>query len=326
MRDKIFLSFLFVFFIFYFLFFILAKVIFAQQITLSVSPPLIETTIKPGKSILIAYTLQNLADPAVFKVKILPFTPKDHSGHIDLKSEFEGPVRFSLDNSVIKMNEPFMLKKEGQQLLLRLRIPEGAPEGDYYYTLLAETQPPPVADGVVGTAAKATVGANILITVSYNGKVDVKGKIFSFDILPRIKLGNLNVFDSNDKIPVALTVENEGKNLIKPQGEIVLRGNFGERAAYAIIPQNVLAMSKRIMQATPSAEICGTGTARCAPTTLILSGFFIGKYNLSANVNFGENSIAAMANVSFIALPLKVILGIIIAAGAGILIVKKIRD
>jgi hypothetical protein len=306
---------------------ILVKPAFAQQITLSLSPPLIEATIKPSKSILIAYNLQNLADPTVVKIKVLPFRPKDRLGQVELLADFEGPIQFSLDNSIIKMDEPFLLRtKETQQLLLKIRVPEGAPNGDYYYALLAETQPPPTLDGVSGGAAKVTVGANILVTVTESGNIDIKGKIFSFDVLSRLTLGKVKIFDSNDKIPVVLTVENEGKNLIKPQGEIVLRGNFGETATYDIIPQNVLALSKRVMQATPSAMIdSDTGELKFAPT-LILSGFFIGKYNLSADVNFGENSVKVMGDTSFIALPLKLILGIIVAVIVGIFIAKRLKE
>jgi uncharacterized membrane protein len=72
-----------------------------------------------------------------------------------------------LDNSKLKLGEPFVLKtNDFKQLLLRIRIPEGAPEGDYYYTLLAETQPPTALDGSSTSQAKVAIGANILVTVT----------------------------------------------------------------------------------------------------------------------------------------------------------------
>lgn len=299
---------------------IITRGVSAQQITLSLSPPLIETIIKPGKAILIAYNLKNIGDPTVVKAKILPFTPKDNYGNITIKDEFEGPVRFSLDNSLIQLDEPFTMKSgENQQLLLKIRLPEGAPEGDYYYTLLVETQTSPGLGGNTSSAARATIGANIIITVTESGNLDVKGKIGLFSTSGGFALGrNIKIFDSNDKIPVNLVINNLGKNVIKPKGEIILKGNFGERANYEILPQNILSASQRLITATPSAFIQGK------PTSLVLFGFFIGKYNLSANVGFtDEGPPTVFSTISFFAFPFKISLGLLSAVIIGIIIIKK---
>ena len=316
-------NFLFVFFIFYLLFFILARASIAQQISLGISPPLIELIIKPGKSVLIAYKLENFSDPTIISATVLPFEAKDSLGNIKIKDEFDGPVRFTLDNSEIKLGDSFFLKtRESQQLLLRIRIPEDAPEGDYYYTLLSQTQAPPIKDGQTSNRVEATIGSNILITVTNSGRLDINGKISLFDVLNQFKLKlfgrQLNFFESSDKIPVVLIVENNGKNVIKPEGEIVLWGNFGEKASYAILPDNILAGSKRLLSASSSAEID-------RPVTLLLSGFFIGQYKLSTTVNFGEGTPNLFASTSFIAIPLKLIIGILIAVVVGIFVIKKTR-
>ncbi len=296
----------------------------AQQISLSISPPLLKVFIKPGKAIMIAYKLENTGDPAIMSVKVLPFEARDNAGNIRIKNEFEGPIRFSLDNADLKFEQPFFLKtRDSQQLLLRMRVPDGAPEGDYYYTLLAESQPPPTLEGVGSAGAKATIGSNILITVTNSGRIDVKGKVAFFDVLSRYTFnffGNtLNIFDSNDKIPVVLIVENKGKNLFTPEGEIVMKGNFGEKAQYDIIPQNVLAESQRLMTASNSAEFN-------RPITLVIPGFFVGLYKLSTTLNFGENSPNIFASTSFIAIPFKLLIGFLIALIIGIFIVKRAKD
>lgn len=324
------------FLIFNFSVFLFGEKIFAQQVSLAIYPPLLEVFIKPGKSIMVAYNLQNYGDPVILSTKVLPFEPKDNLGKIKIKDEFEGPIRFSLDNADLKLNEPFFLKtREKQQLLLRIRVPEGAPEGDYYYTLLVETEPPTNLEGKASGRTKASIGSNILITVSSSGKVEVKGKIALFEVLPRYKLnlGNwqINIFDSGDKIPVVLIAQNQGKNLIKPDGEITLRGNFGETAKYQILPQNILAQSQRLLIATPSANIDCQGFKKppkyCQqPVSLLISGFFLGKYNLLTNIFFGENAPKIFAQTSFIALPFKLILAFVFAVLLGILIIKKINS
>jgi len=324
--------FLFVIFIFYFLFFIFSKDINAQSVSLSLSPPLVETVIKPGKSILIAYTIVNYADPVILSAKVLPFEPKNNLGQIKIKEEFEGPIRFSLDNSNLKLNQSFFLKtNEKEQLLLRLRVPEGAKEGDYYYTLIVESQPLTTQVEKSASFAKATIGANILITVTESGKIEIKPKIVLFEVLPRFRFSffgkKINFFDSTDPIPLILIIENQGRNLIKPEGEIILKGNFGEKAKFNLIPQNILSQSQRLIQATPSAEIDCSNLSKfraCqSPVSLTISGFFLGFYRLSTAVIFGENSPQISAATSFFAFPIKIFIGLILALTIGFFLIKR---
>ena len=289
----------------------------AQQVSLSLSPPLIELFIKPGKAVMVAYKLENLGDPTFLNLKILPFEAKDSLGNIRIRSEFEGPVRFSLDNSELSLGKPFFLKtNSSQQILLRIRIPENITDGDYYYSLLAETSPPTAIEGVGSARTKATIGSNILVTISNSGNIDIKPKITLFSTLGK-------VFDSSDKIPVVLTVVNKGKNMLKPEGQISLKGNFGETSKYDIISKNILAQSERLLEATPS-SLMDCRKRKCLfPTSLFLSGFFIGKYNLSTQIKFGENSPTIFASTIFYAFPFKIVAGILITVIIVIIIIKR---
>lgn len=316
-------------------FLLVAPIVRAQQITLSIYPTLLETVIKPGKSIMIAYRIGNLADPTVMKVRVLPFEPQGDTGNVIIREEESGPVRFSLDNTGLQLNDPFFLKtNESQQILLRIRIPEGAPEGDYYYTVLAETEPSPTVEGSTSSRARASIGSHILITVTSSGNRDIKGTVSFFDVLSRYTLHlfgrTVRLFDTFDAIPVVLKVSNKGSNVFKPQGTISLRGNFGETAQYDIIPYNVLRGSSRLLSATPSASVScpvRNGPSYCrTPTTLILSGFFLGKYTLSANVNFGEGTPNLYNSILFFALPFKFILIIGITTILALLVVKKVKE
>jgi len=293
----------------------------AQQVSLSLSPPLLELFIKPGKAIMVAYKLDNLGDPTFLNLKVLPFEAKDNLGNIRIKPEFEGPVRFSLDNADLTLDQPFFLKtNDSQQILLRIRIPENITDGDYYYSLLAETIPPTSSEGIGSARAKATIGSNILVTISNSGNIDIKPKIALFSTRGRL-------FDSSDKIPVVLTVVNKGKNMMKPEGQISLKGNFGETIKYDIISKNILAESERMIEATPSAiidcENLRTEQKCLFPTSLILSGFFIGKYNLSTEIRFGENSPTIFGSTIFYAFPFKIMSGIILASLIIVFIVSR---
>lgn len=296
----------------------------AQQVDLAISPPLLRTIIKPGKSIMVAYRLINYGDPTIITAKVRPFLAKDNFGNVAIDSEFSGPIRFSLDNANLEMEKPFFMKtNDSVQLLLQMRVPDGTPNGDYYYTLLAETSPPPVMEGIGSARTKASIGSNILITVTDSGAVDVKSKITLFDVISRFRfnlLGNpIRIIDSTDKIPVVLYIQNSGRNLFTPQGKIILRGNFGETADYDIVPQNVLAGSQRLVIATPSATFT-------SPTSLVLSGFFIGQYHLNANINFGENSPQIYASIAFIALPIKFTVAVLTTLIIAVVVIRRLRS
>jgi len=280
----------------------------AQVTSLSISPPLIETIIKPGKSILIAYTITNNGDPVILRPYISSFETKDN-GDIIIK-EAASPVRFSLDNADLALDQPFFLKGGGhQQILLRMRIPDGAPEGDYYHTLMVESQPPPLIEGISSSRNKMSLGSNILITVTDTGNLNLKGKIVLFNLIPRFKVNffgrTINIFDSSDKIPLVFTIRNTGRNVFKPEGEINLQGNFGEQAKYELIPVNILTNSQRLIAASPSADVKFN-----RPVSLVLADFFLGHYQLSANVKLGINTSILSASTDFVALPFRFIIAL----------------
>lgn len=303
---------------------VLSFPVFAQQVSLSLSPPLIELKIKSGKSLLIAYSLKNSGDPSTLTPYVLPFEPSGQLGNIALKDTFEGPIRFNLDNKNLKLNEPFFFKNNQEgQLLLRIRIPEGTPEGDYYYTLLVESKPSQATEGSTGSVATATIGSNMLITVTNDGATSVQSSVSEFSVLPHYKIKifgkTYNIYDSSDIVPVRLVVSNSGKNLITPQGTITLKGPLNSKSKYQILPQNILAESQRLLHATPSAQLNKT-------TSLNLKGFFIGKYDVNGQLNFGESTPTLISNVSFYGIPIKYAIGTILASIVIVVIIKKFKD
>ena len=232
---------------------VITKPVSAQQITLSMSPPIVEILVKPGKTLLIGYTVQNLGDPTALSVKIRTFSPQGDYGEMHIDPELISPIRFSLDNTDMQFEQPlFMKTRDTVQALVRIRVPEGTPEGDYYFTVMAETEPAPQIGGSSTSVAKATIGSNLLLTVTKSGRVEVKGRIALFQITPdftfRMFGREYQVVESGRKIPVDLVVQNLGKNRIKPQGEVVLRGPLGQKTAYSLFSQNVLADSSRLLE------------------------------------------------------------------------------
>lgn len=295
----------------------------AQQITLSMSPPIVEILVKPGKTLLIGYTVQNLGDPTALSVKIRTFSPQGEYGEIHIDPELISPIHFSLDNTDMQFEQPlFMKTRDTIQALVRIRVPEGTPEGDYYFTVLAETEPAPQIGGASTSVAKATIGSNLLLTVSRSGRVEVKGRVALFQVKPNFTFRmfgrEYRIVESGGKIPVSLIVQNLGKNILKTQGDIILRGPLGEKTSLPLLPQNVLADSSRLIKTTKNDGVPYQYSA-------LLSGYFVGEYTLSANVNFGEGTPQLYANTSFIGLPIRFGIAMIVVMLISLLIIISKR-
>lgn len=309
----------------------LNKNVFAQNVTLSVSPPTIQALIKPDKSILIAFTVQNNGDPVTLRSFVVPFEAEGLNGRISIKDRFDGPIRFSLDNDNIELNKPVFFKsRESKQFLLKISVPEKAPKGDYYYSFLIETYPPKSIEGSLSTQSKVTIGSTILLTVSEDGLTQIKGSIKQFTIKPLFTLNlfnqTYNIIESTSPIPVTLIVRNDGDNYTTMGGDINLTGIFGERITYKLIPLTILKNSERIAKTdisdTPECTI-ENPPFYCTNSSLILKGFFIGKYKLNSTVHLGDETQLMYANSSFIAIPIKLTIGLIMSISILWIIIKK---
>jgi len=307
---------------------LLTSNVLAQQSSLSLSPSLTEIVIKPGYSTTQRYKLTNLGDPAIVKIRIMAMESRDSLGNINLKNKFNTPIRFELQSQTISLDEAFFLKNSSsQEFFLKVEVPEDTPQRDYYFTLIAESQPPPAQEGAVNIRAKISLGTNLLITVTTDGKVEIKPKISLFEVIPKNKIKlfglEINLFNSLDEIPVVLTVDNRGINVIKPRGEISLRGPLWQSKRFEIKPQNVLAKSQRQLS-IESAKI-SPRPYPLYPRTLTLSGFFFGVYKLSASISFGQGTPILYATTSFLVFPVKLFILLILLLLGATFILKKLR-
>jgi len=214
----------------------------AQQVGLSISPPLLEVMIQPGKSITKAYQLTNNSDFDLYLIaKIVPFTPADLSGNISLDHESKITNHesfFFLQNSNIQLNQPFQLSAgSSQQLVLKVDIPPVAEEKDHYYTLLIEQAE---QGEYIGSRHRIKIGSNLLITVSQSGEPKTEFNLAEFSAQPKFA-------DLFDQVEFNLIVENTGQAFFKPEGKIEVRNTLFSRkmSELDLLPENVLVNSSR---------------------------------------------------------------------------------
>lgn len=213
----------------------------AQKSGLSITPPLSEIMLKPGKSITQAFTIKN---EGTVDLQVTPtiadFSPDGSTGiPIVLPDNTSFPFA-KLENLDKKLGVPFALAAgQSQQLVLRVNIPATEPEHDYYKTFLFKTEPLGLTqlDGA-HTVSQAYVGVHLLISVSNSG-LDL-GKL-SID-----QLSTLPIVDMFSSINLRVFAKNTGNTYTKAHGEIKITNMLGQVVKiFPFLPENVLAGSMR---------------------------------------------------------------------------------
>ncbi|MFH0773030.1 MAG: hypothetical protein V1922_01850 [bacterium] len=294
----------------------------AQQVNLSLDPPIVQAKIKSGKSIIVAYTVENSGDPTNLQFLIRPFTPVGQLGSLTVSPQLEGPVQFNLENADMVLEKPFFFaSKEKKQAVVRIHVPPGIPDGDYYYLILAETVPAFSIAGQSTGVASASIGSPLLISITDSGITEVKATIADFSFVPSyvFTIGNnvVRIVDNAKELPIVCSVRNMGKNLIQPVGTI-LDQNGSLKKKYTIIPQNVLSNSQRIL------KVSSDENAGQADSTLVLSHLSIGSHRVTVELIFGENTTLQYKTLTFLALPLRLI-GIALVALFVVLLIFLMR-
>lgn len=266
----------------------------AQELSLSLTPPLLEVMIKPGKSLTQAYTISNHGAPLIVEAKIAEFTDED----IRWEKDFTPEKWISTINTNLSFDRPFLLREnEERQLIVKIAPPKETEEKDYYRAIIFTTHPLMVQD-TSSSAVSQTLVSPLLITVTSTGLLPKSAQIVNFAI-PFIH-------DSFTPLNITLDVKNTGKTYFRPVGTIELK-NFLGKISYNLVPRLILSgQTKRLTTEIFSAENMNS------QTTLFLPGLFIGKYQLTADFTLDQGKFKITQTKYFYAFPWKIILVLII--------------
>lgn len=219
--------FVFSFFLYAITYTLFPKEAIAQAIGLSVSPPLFELTVKPGKEVKELFTLTNLGGDAIVTAKIVYFIPSGNFGEIETT---ENPA----PEWIIYNKEAFYLKsREKNDFQVIFSPPAEAAEGDHFLTLLFETAQPVDLLGQSSSSYSSRIGTNILLTISKDGNPQKSAEIINFSA-PRI----VDSFLSS--IGYSLILANNGSSFWKANGKIIV----GDETLN-LAPQNILSGHSR---------------------------------------------------------------------------------
>ena len=286
---------------------------YAQDISLSITPPLLELMIQPGKETSQRYILTNNGAETPLKIKIVPFSPADEYGNVKLEdislyTAINISNWFKIGGRPVNENQKLFLPRGGNQdIILNISPPEHAPEGDYYLTLLFETNSSALLGGH-GATSNAQIGSNILLTVSKSGNPTKSAEIVKFQA-PKL-------VDSLGKINYSIKIKNTGNAFFKPTGSIDVSSLFGSNETLNLAPQNILASSIREIPCTKDEQL-----VKCT----LSKNIHIGIYNARLKFSLDDGKDFYEAQAITIAFPFSITASFLICILLIKIIFKKLK-
>lgn len=279
-----------------------AKPCSAQALGLSISPPINEIMIIPGKEVTQSFTITNNGEDGMASIYIIPFRSQGELGNVALDEKnivsSTSPYAswFTLITPISTFGQKFYLSGgQSQTVTLKISPPENVAEKDYYFTILYELDNNvPGSISPTGPTNQARIGSNLIISLSKDGAPKKDLNIVEFSA-PKI-------IDSLGKLTFNIRIGNYSSYVFKPQGGITIKSTFSSPETLAIAPLNVISDSIRNIPCIENEE-----TLTCQSKRKVLVGIYKSTLKITADDN-GESKEKTVTTVAF---PFSIILVII---------------
>jgi hypothetical protein len=268
-----------------------------SNFNLTLSPSQVEFVLKPGVTIIQAYTVANNSDSNItLNTQLLPWVPSGTDGSVNYNQAVNNPnFKFSLANSDLKIGQPFVLAPNSKrQLVLKIETNSTMSLSDNYYTFFIFQNENNIESGKTSSQATGKIGSHLLLTVSNTENPTINSSIKNFFIGPKIK----DVFFR--PITFSGQVENNSDFFFKINGKITITKNDKTVKVIDLDSDNVLNHHGR--------------NIHCNQTTCSLNPpLWPGNYNLKLELDPSLNT--KPYQTSFYVFPFSPILLILLIAG-----------
>jgi len=190
---------------------ILANLVSAQTIGITISPLTFELTANPGDTITNTLKVYNPTDSVIsIKMEAEDFKPVGETGEVAVAPEEE--ITYSLKRWVKTTPTEFTLEPKDQKFVdFEISVPENAEPGGKYGSVLASITGT-VGEGMTGAAVAQKVGALLLLTISGETKESLAIKDFTTP----------SSFFEYGPVLFSLRFENTGTVHVRPKGFVTI--------------------------------------------------------------------------------------------------------
>jgi hypothetical protein len=220
------------------------KTVSADGVSLKVSPSTFRIQAKPPADVWAPFTIENQSNQSIhLKIGYKPLNPlASQNGNVTFlqngqalsgqDSKIFQKIQIVDDNNV-SHDTIDLGPGQKQRLRLRITLPEHEPSDDYYFSLIfLENQ-----NGSNNTkknqksisTLQTGIGINVFLAV---GDIET----------PQITVGNFTTspFRESGPVPFTLTVYNDGRHFITPQGTIQIKNMFGQTVGKIDLQSSVI--------------------------------------------------------------------------------------
>ena len=288
----------------------------AQEFSLGIYPPIIQIDALSPSKISTPITLENLsAESVTLSIQLKQFVPKElENGEITYIDRPDDPHKKMFSKVKVKENalnrsQITLTPKQRKNLNLEITLEENEPASDYYFSILFVSNPIRVS-GETESYSSGAIASNILLSV---GEKDIpKGRITDF---------SAPFFVTKGPVAFRVRVENQSPYFITTEGNIIIKNIFGQRIGnLELISSNILGKSARLLTNKEGAEEGLNG-----PKALWKEKFLLGVYTADLTISLSEQGPILRDRLTFIAVPLEIIIGFLIAIAMLFFIYKRVK-
>ena len=314
------------------------KKVSAAELSLGVSPPILQIIADPPASVKAPITIKNLGDePVTLNVLLKPFTAKESENgevrYIAPNESFgQNPLIFHfiqlLDNERV-VEKLVLAPRQEKNLTLHAGILKDEMPGDYYFSIVFVRSPEDRSDE--GSSLAQTTGGiaiNVLLSISPDKP---RGTIEEFSV---------PFFMEKGPVPFTVRVKNTGKNFFTPSGTILIKNMFGQTVGKVeLLPVNILAGTTRAIpdllqssDSTPSSILLAPRLASLrsgsfsevgnSPKAFWRENFLFGPYSATLTLALSDKGPLFQKTIHFVGFPIEALLGLAL----GLIIILFIRN
>ncbi len=280
---------------------VIVQKISAQEIGISIKPIMTKIDIKPNSKVDIEYEIINSADPTNIKVDVLPSEPYDYYGNLQLSNKKNKDIAITAVSKYSENENFFLEKNTSKKFRISISISEGTTEGDYFYSIIASTNPQPAKQGTAVSRIALGLASTIILSVREKIVNDSTIAIKSFSIIDRAQLFGLPfktiIVDSSSEFRAQLLVTNTGNHTVSGNGTVIISDDKDGFNSYPILPEYIAPgwyrVSRVIKHGSPSTK---------KGETISVKPLNVGFGKITASL-ISPNGSRSEATISFFAVP-----------------------
>ncbi len=288
----------------------------AQEISVGIDPSILQIEATGPSLVKSPISIENKSDQNVtYSIFLVPFKASDLANGqpeferdlLDSYKDIFGRIKISDENGTL--TQISLAPKQKKDLTLSIRVNEGEPPKDYYFSVVFISEAIGEANKESFVGARAGIGTNVLLSIG--PKSPTKGHIQEF---------TGKKFLTRGPTEFSLKVKNESAHYVNTTGNVLIKNVFGQAVGNInLTPANILSGSSRLIASENNED-------PNIPKIIWDEKFLLGIYRAELTLALSEEGPIYKDSITFFAFPFELIGGLLIVILIIIGMIKRARS